>query len=345
MRPADITTDWVANQLKKNKHFFEGEIVNLVTKRLESHASAAISLEITYSADSMQNAPQRLFCKLYLDDQFWGGKGEYIFYTELAPEMQPFANPVCYASDFDKKNQVCFLLLEDVTITHTLTSGGFLTLKQYQKCIDELVQLHSNWWEHPKLDSRVFTSPLGGPLKMVQALSPQQIFANGQSFIEQLPQLLEQISNGLSQTNRTFCALVGTKWFELFAVRTKGGRQTTMLHGDYHHYGNICLPIDRLERIRILDWETWKRGIGAYDLAYLIAYQDKSDKQFEFELLKYYHQNLVRSGMDYSWEQCLFDYRLSLLGCIFPPLFWSNADALFSAMQICERWDCQALLR
>ncbi len=345
MIPSDITPDWLTHQLRENGHLPTGTIVNVDVTPLESHASAALLLSVTYSTDAAPTPAETFICKLYLGTEFRKGIGEYTFYSTLAPEMCSFGSPFCYASRFDAERQVCFLLLEDVAKTHALTSNAFLTAQQYQLCIDALIKLHVHWWEHPLLTDQMFAAPRGGPLRLVQVLSAEQISANAVQFNIDLPNLLAQLSEKLSQTEFQFCELLGQHWFDLFAERLHTGQQTTMIHGDYHHYGNIGLPLDPADTIRILDWETWKRGIGVYDFAYLIAYQDQLSQQSELELLQYYHKGLTSNGVAYSWEQCLSDYQLSLLGCVFPPLFWSNAEALSTVIQKCKRWNCASLIR
>ena len=53
----------------------------------------------------------------------------------------------------------------------------------------------------------------------------------------------------------------------------------------------------------------------------------------------------VCTGIDYSWEQCLFDFHLSLPACTFPPvMMWENKEALGYAIKTCKAWNSQVLV-
>ena len=87
---------------------------------------------------------------------------------------------------------------------------------------------------------------------------------------------------------------------------------TTVLHGDAR-LDNIFFDGD--EAI-FLDFQLTIRGRGPHDLAYLVGTSmPVEDQRGHWErLLRRYHRALVDAGVsDYAWEQCLKDYRESLL--------------------------------
>jgi hypothetical protein len=60
------------------------------------------------------------------------------------------------------------------------------------------------------------------------------------------------------------------------------------------------------------------------DLAYMMALQWFPERRaiMEYPLLKHYHEALLSYGVkDYSWEDCLLDYRYSVMSHLFTPLF------------------------
>ena len=78
----------------------------------------------------------------------------------------------------------------------------------------------------------------------------------------------------------------------------------------------------------IVDWQQWGRGIGPFDVAYLIAlfWFPERRQRMERELVKYYHSILIDNGVSgYNWEQCWFDYRLGAINNLLVP-FWSWVD-------------------
>jgi thiamine kinase-like enzyme len=96
----------------------------------------------------------------------------------------------------------------------------------------------------------------------------------------------------------------------------------TMVHGDYR-LDNCFLghPGDRRSLV-VFDWEFCSRGRGVYDAATFIceALPPEQRKREEMELLELYHSTLLENRVrDYSFAQCLEDYRLSMLEVF---VFW-----------------------
>ena len=66
----------------------------------------------------------------------------------------------------------------------------------------------------------------------------------------------------------------------------------------------------------VFDWEFCARSRGACDIATFISesFPPHQRKAHEMALLRTYHSTLVRHGVhDYTFEECLHDYRLSML--------------------------------
>ena len=72
-----------------------------------------------------------------------------------------------------------------------------------------------------------------------------------------------------------------------------------------------------------MDWEFCVRGRGAYDVATFVseAFSPGERKKAETGLLREYHSILEDSGVKgYSFDECLYDYRLSMLELF---VFWT----------------------
>ena len=66
----------------------------------------------------------------------------------------------------------------------------------------------------------------------------------------------------------------------------------------------------------VVDWQLMTRGRGVFDVAYFLSenLQPEDRKAKDMDLLRIYHCILVENGVHgYAFEQCLHDYRLSLL--------------------------------
>ena len=149
---------------------------------------------------------------------------------------------------------------------------------------------------------------------------------------------------------RQLCERAIGVWPSLFLNRISAGKALTFIHGDFGMW-NIYLPRDpKTHRLCILDWETYKRSIGVYDLAYMLItadYWGEPDirNQVEAQLLRRYHDGLLARGVtEYDWEDCRYDYRLSVIANLFPPVGWQRLRALHAAITAFRKWDCADLL-
>ena len=137
-------------------------------------------------------------------------------------------------------------------------------------------------------------------------------------------------------------------WGDRFCERTAGGKGITLIHGDFHLLGNVFLAKDTstIPRIKIIDWGQAKRGLGPHDLMYSLLAVDAQDRiARDTRLLRRYHSGLERGGITgYSWEQCLWDYRFSMLTNIFQALFQGSLYWFHRTAKVVRAWDSVQLL-
>ena len=129
-----------------------------------------------------------------------------------------------------------------------------------------------------------------------------------------LPQFADKAQDELPQEIFDFVLHTINSWERLYAERIKDNKALTLLHGDLHHWNLFYPKNPEIDGLYFGDWETYKRGIGPYDLCYLVG-GDSSPQRHEIEkdLLRYYYDGLVDGGvLGYSWEGCVYDYRLLL---------------------------------
>ena len=66
---------------------------------------------------------------------------------------------------------------------------------------------------------------------------------------------------------------------------------------------------------------------------------------FESPLMDFYYKRLIAGGIEnYSRDQFEYDYRLSVLSCVFCPILWKRAFSVRNAIKAYQDWDCGALL-
>jgi aminoglycoside/choline kinase family phosphotransferase len=93
-------------------------------------------------------------------------------------------------------------------------------------------------------------------------------------------------------------------------------RPWTMVHSDYHVENLFFTPVGSGTGLVVADWQLLMFGRGVFDVAYLLGGnldpQVRAEK--EMKLLRIYHETLVENGVtDYAFDQCLHDYRFSML--------------------------------
>ena len=130
----------------------------------------------------------------------------------------------------------------------------------------------------------------------------------------------------------------------------------TIGHGDAHVW-NLLYPREGVTAagIVLIDWDNWRIGRAAADLAYMMAvhWYPERRARLEARLLERYHAGLCTHGVtDYSLERLWEDYRLSVIGSLAipiwqqtlgipPAIWWSHLHRIIAAF---EDLDCATLL-
>ncbi|MYC30717.1 MAG: phosphotransferase, partial [Chloroflexi bacterium] len=93
-------------------------------------------------------------------------------------------------------------------------------------------------------------------------------------------------------------------------------------HGDYRLDNCFFAPTRHRKSLIVMDWEFCGQGRGAYDVGTFVseAFPPQDRKKAESGLLREYHSALEDRGVKgYSFEECLHDYRVSMLELL---IFW-----------------------
>jgi thiamine kinase-like enzyme len=130
-----------------------------------------------------------------------------------------------------------------------------------------------------------------------------------------------------------------------------------LIHGDAHSW-NFLFPKDvKNGRAFMIDLATLRVRPPTNDLAYLMALKWKPDSRarLEMDLLRHYHAALLERGVkDYSWEDCLLNYRYSILTHLFTPVGQASGEFLSPDIwqanfrritAACEDLGCAELIR
>ena len=345
-----ITPQWLTKRFQQNGHLSHQTVTDVqIGETFESTAAFFTRLKATYSTESPDNPHTDLVFKDYRKDWFGGGIAESVFFNEIVAQTPDPPVFRCYDFDYDRDARQCYLILEDASVTHVDTppkAEGF-TVALYKQIIDELLKFHIQWWEHPRISQADFLRGRGGPLRMVDAATPEITRIYCQHWRETLlPQFAEKTQDEFSQEMYDFVLRAINGWEVLYTQRIKDDEALTLLHGDLHQW-NLFYPKNRaIDRLYFFDWETYKRGIGPYDLCYLVGGESPQQRrEVEKDLLRYYYDGLISGGvLGYSWEDCIYDYRLSVIATLFPPIGWQDMYRFKPREIQFQDWNCQELL-
>jgi hypothetical protein len=242
--------------------------------------------------------------------QFKFYERETNFYRHLAREIS-LPSPRCLHAAHDILTDDFVLLLEDL--------GDRRLGDQLQGCsaddafaaIRQIASFHAEWWESPKLKA-IDWVPLGesdinkGGMALYPIAWPLFLRQYGSALPDDFRRIGEQLSD----------QVVGM--LDRFKDRPR-----TLCHGDYR-LDNMFFGV-RPEHapITLVDWQIATRTNGTYDVAYFVSQSlpPKVRQEIELALLRAYHDRLVELGVtNYSFGDCIEDYRFTLMFCLCYPV-------------------------
>ncbi|HVB25673.1 MAG TPA: oxidoreductase family protein [Ktedonobacteraceae bacterium] len=354
-----ITPEWLTEILHAHGALPQGRVVAIEQRGNNAFNSAAAHLSVTYSEDAPETAPQRLFLKRNIEAE-WGkraGAREVSFYKLVAPLAEQLPMIIhCYAAEFDEANGTSYILLQDVSETHTppvtraqlIAYEGVPEKVQLEQVVDTIAQFHAFWWQHPLLNKDI--------TGMVQYYSDQQqtqkfwnsfIADEGTWFPANLQAMFEEALASLPQL-----------WECFLASRVPTFTNMTMGHSDCYLSQFLCPNTPALGQTYLIDFQGSNTDFGAYDLVHLFAAfwtrEQRQENNREVQMLHRYHEGLQLHGITgYSWDDLLTDYKVLLTYMLFYPVWdqtdgaskdywWPKMQCLIDAYQ---DWECAALWR
>lgn len=344
--PNDVTPQWLTARLRESGALPSGSVTSLDVDPVEKSLTAQTArLTIGYDLKTAPGAPRGLFMKFAEPDDRLADmtRREVEFYSQKLPAGLPLAR--CYFAACEGQTGATCILLEELGGTHCQTPWPLPpSLSMCEAAVATLARLHAFWWN--SRPSETGTSGLPSRRKHHE-------FAGHIEHL--LPRFLDFLGDRLPQDRRDLMRKVCDRLPALLWDRVSGGRPITLVHGDAHFW-NVMLPKDPARHGCVfVDWQAWRRDVGAFDLAYMIAlhwYRDRRARHEE-HLLRTYHEALRQEiSTDYGWGELLADYRLGHLRNfvvplfqlqmdLFPGIWWSHLERLFLAF---EDLDCAELL-
>ena len=315
---SDITPHWLRAALCANREAGGPSVSGYSAETIaegKGFMSQLFRLRLDHDAGS-PDMPPTVIAKLPSTDPMlrtvFDGLGqnrrEVLFYRELA-NGSVLRTPRSYFCGQDPETGDTALLLEDLSYLRQGDSVAGCTVEEARRCIEQLARFHASWWGSPLLERLDWM-----PLREAEAGVYQEIYAGAWSA------LIEKAGDGMPPTLRLLGDRLNSEVSGIKARLSKPPR--TVVHGDYR-LDNCFLPEGSdPQPVVVFDWEFCVRGRGAYDVATFVseAFPSQQRREVELDLLREYHSLLEDCGVrDYPFEECLYDYRLSMLEVF---VFW-----------------------
>lgn len=313
----EITPGWLTARLRQNSHLLQGEVAKLSCKHFKTFFSDIYRLEVVYSPEARLLLPAKLLLKIPFPKSQAAlnmGRDETVVYRVLTEAMDDPPVVRCFDAVYSTLSHRSHLLIEDLSETHFQPELPVPPSRRHcELCVETLAQFHAFWWKHPDLGTRI------GELFDEAALAKLADLLR-----EALSGFVEYLGDRLSAVRHQACEHAMTILPALWDRRLKSVEHNTLIHGDAHLW-NFLHPKDAENgRAYLIDLATSNRiRPPTNDLAYMMALQWFPERRalMEEALLRHYHEALVWRGVkDYSWADCLLDYRYSIVTHLFTPV-------------------------
>jgi Ser/Thr protein kinase RdoA (MazF antagonist) len=313
--------------------------------------SASARLNVTYAAGSRGDRPQRLFLKMVnanMEDEYFG-PSEVDYYARDYVGVQGAPLVRSYDAAYSAEEQRYHVLMDDLSETHVEALARPPTLEHGLALAEGLAAMHAHWW---------------GAKRLAQA-------GERLPSAEKIRRFVGVAQPGAGHIIARFADRLEAHWpdliLELYAEhpqvmieRAQDGNGFTLIHGDPNR-SNTLVPREAERPIYLIDrqpfdWSltTW---LGVYDLAYAIVleWEVETRRRLEQQILRHYHDQLIRNGVDgYAWEQLFRDYRLSVAMGVYVATEWCRGGVneawtaiwlpmLQKSLVACDDLDCNAL--
>jgi hypothetical protein len=325
-----LTPQWLTGALRRSRVLSDATVVGVAAEPLgEGGAFTGRLARLRLALDPADApAPRTLVAKLTAADPAVRAfclplcSRELGFYRDVAADV-PVAAPRLYHGALDAESGLGVLLLEDLGRCAFCDCLAGCAPAEAALALRELARLHAAWWEHPRLAALPWLpAHLADPAIAHQAhRRAWPVFAARLG--ARLPAAFRRLGERLLAEPAAFAALFGPGV----------GPPHTLQHGDFR-VDNLAFgrgPGDA--PLYVLDWQTARRGRGAFDATWLVANSllVAARRAHEAALLDAYHAALAAVGVrDYPRDRFARDCRVALAQ-VMAQLVIAGANLTFDA--------------
>ena len=306
--PDEITSDWLTSVLERNGT--GGQKVQSFTAELlggeQGMTGQLVRLAIRYS-DERSNLPKTLIAKFSAAEpaarELISALGHYErevrFYESLASRT-PVPTPHCYYSHLDDSTGAALLVLEDLARARNGNSIAGCSVDEVARVLLTLARMHATWWQAEDLANAAW-------LRLRWLLAPEAMVGG---FSQGWPLFLPKLGIPVTSQITEMGDWIAQNLPAAAALFDSGPR--TLLHNDLQADNLFFGEAD--EEVILIDWQLVTYARCVIDVAQWIRGQLEPEvrRTVEPRLIRLYHDSLVANGIhDYTFEQCLADYRLA----------------------------------
>ncbi len=218
------------------------------------------------------------------------------FCRHIASESE-LRTPICYYDHHDIDSSAFVLLIEDLEFAQRGFEQDDCTPDDAELVIGQLGAFHATWWDHGEHNQATFLRPL----KISEHAELQG------------PGLPEFLSPNLATSPQTQVSV--EREYALVRDRLSRGPLTVIL--DDLHIGNLLCDLSgEKPSVTFIDFQFVCFARGPVDVTRLLAgsLTTEARRAVEMRMLSTYYDVLIDGGVtNYTYENCLRDYRLGLL--------------------------------
>jgi aminoglycoside/choline kinase family phosphotransferase len=310
--PEELSADWLTLALRQGNAIGKALVRSFqVAPLAESKGFYGQLKRVTLEYDREEaGAPRSLIAKFSSATQAMRQQAipsyqrEVHFYRHLAQQTK-LPTPNCYYADINSETGEHVLLLQDLAPAQSGSRIEGCSIEHAKLAVHHIASFHATWWQSPLLEQ----------LEWI----PREVTPDRSSLHEEYQRwwslFYEQVKDRLPDSLKVIGERLGEQR-AMLRQQLFGSSPQTLIHRDFQADNLIFGTQKGGVPFAVVDWQFLSRGRGIWDVAYFLSESmlPADRRAIEGELLASYHQSLLDQGVEgYSFEQLLYDYRLSLL--------------------------------
>jgi len=228
---------------------------------------------------------------------------EVAFYQHMADRVE-IRVPHPFHAAASKTGVPFVLLIEDIEEASTPNQLDGISVDEAQRIISSVVPLHTQFWGAAELTSLDWLPPMNNDMyKSAQPMATAAFPSFAEHFSDRIPA-------DMLETIRVAC----DRYAELLDYTVSVGTPT-FTHTDCRAENYLFGGPDGDDATTIIDFQLSTRHVGMWDVTNLLAGSMDPDlrRAHEAELISEYVGQIRAAGIDYTLDQAMKEYRISLL--------------------------------